>query len=117
MLAKPFSAEALVETAKAALAERWAHTGRSEVEGRIGDDISTEMVNIYKQCVPQYLRDLIIALFSQQPQQLKFQAHKLQSAMWVMEYMEIYEMLERLESETFSFEAFFPPMSAGECSN
>jgi hypothetical protein len=46
----------------------------------------------------------LLALYAQNERRFNFQAHKMQSAMWVMEYMETYEILARLENEPLSFE-------------
>ncbi|MBX2870366.1 MAG: response regulator [Acidiferrobacterales bacterium] len=100
-LAKPYSPKVLLD----AIAR---HKEKSVVERLMidrleSDDISQDMIAIFKSEVPTYLRDLLIALFNQQEKQFVFHAHKMQSAMWVMELMDFYELLARLENEPLEF--------------
>ena len=107
VLQKPFKKAEMLSKVKQVISATGIEKNL-EVDTRLSDDISAEMIEIYKRYTPQYLREMVIALFSQQETQFKFQAHKLQSAMWVMEYMQNYELLERLESEPFDFEECLP---------
>jgi DNA-binding response OmpR family regulator len=102
ILSKPFSAAALVAKIATVLSNAGKYDD-AQVEQRVSNDISAEMVEIFKADVPDYLRGLLNALYTQNEKQFVFQAHKLQSAMWVMEFMDLYEILARLENETLSF--------------
>ena len=75
----------------------------AQIENKLSEDVSAEMIEIFKAEVPGYLRSLLNALYTQNQKQLVFQAHKLQSAMWVMEFMDLYQILARLEGELLGF--------------
>ena len=100
-LVKPYSPDTLLN---AITAERERHSDEIlAVDHLMNEDISQDMITIFKTEVPVYLRDLLISLFSQQEKQFVFHAHKMQSAMWVMELMDFYELLARLENEPLNF--------------
>lgn len=105
VLIKPYSPETLIE--KLIEIERANKSSDTplQVNNQLSDDVSAEMIAIYRTEVPGYLRDLLLALYQQNEHRFIFNAHKMQSAMWVMEYMETYELLERLENEPMNFEA------------
>ncbi len=102
VMAKPYSPTSLTDRIIAIL-DKSEEKGLVKVDEKLSDDISEEMLQIFKSHVPLYLRDLLIALHTQDEKQFIFQAHKLQSSMWVMEFMDLYVILERLESESMSF--------------
>ena len=104
ILLKPYSPDTLLETLIETAREKKGPDTPLQVDNQLSDDVSAEMIEIYRTEVPGYLRDLLLALYSQNEHRFIFNAHKMQSAMWVMEYMEIYELLERLENEPMSFE-------------
>ncbi len=101
-LAKPFSPTSLLDAITKVIAEKPPIALR--VDRLLSEDVSQEMIDIFKEEVPNYLRDLLLALFTQQETQFVFQAHKMQSAMWVMELMAYYELLAKLENEPLGFE-------------
>ena len=104
LLIKPYSPDTLVTTLSNTMRSAAFHAP-ANVDSQLSDDVSAEMIEIYRSEAPGYLRDLLIALYTQNEQRFVFCAHKMQSAMWVMEYMETYELLERLENEPLNFEA------------
>ena len=103
LLIKPYSPDTLA-TMLANTMRNAIFDAPANVDNQLSDDVSAEMIEIYRAEVPGYMRDLLIALYTQNEQRFIFCAHKMQSAMWVMEYMETYELLERLENEPLNFE-------------
>ena len=103
VLPKPYRGHQLVQAIETVLFDARINTP-APVDALVGDDITEEMVSIFKNDVPGYLLLLINALYQHREQQFIFQAHKLQSAMWVMEIMDAYEILARLENEVLSFD-------------
>lgn len=101
-LAKPFSPASLLEAIAKVRIEK--QPAKQRVDRLLSQDVSLEMIQIFKEEVPAYLRDLLLALFNQQERQFVFQAHKMQSAMWVMELMAFYELLAQLENEPLGFD-------------
>ena len=101
-LSKPYSPGQLIEVAGHAVKPPKTQDSL-QIDELETEDVSAEMLAIFKADVPVYLRELLIALYSQQEKAFIFQAHKMQSAMWVVELMEEYEMLARLETEKLSF--------------
>ncbi|MGI9318815.1 MAG: ATP-binding protein, partial [bacterium] len=103
ILVKPYSPDTLVNKLREVVGRK-RFSEPANVDSQLSDDVSAEMIRIYRSEVPAYLRDLLLSLYSQNENRFIFHAHKMQSAMWVMEYMETYELLERLENEPLSFE-------------
>lgn len=107
VLIKPYSPDTLIGKIIEITRDKRGSDIPLQVNNQLSDDVSAEMIEIYRAEVPGYLRDLLLALYAQNEHRFIFNAHKMQSAMWVMEYMETYELLERLENEPMSFEARF----------